>query len=551
MPITFTIDGRQVTGEKGETVLPVALRNGIDIPYFCYHPGLSLSGNCRMCLVRMTPPAPPPPKPGPDGKAPPAPPPPRPMLVISCMTTIADGMTVETKTPDVLKAREGVMEFELINHPLDCPTCDQAGECYLQNHSYQHGRSHGRFYEERHMKHTKPLGPTISIWGSRCIVCSRCVRFCDEIAGTGELAIVNRGNHSVVDIFPGRPLDNPLSLCAEDVCPVGALISEDFKFKARVWFTKEQKTLCAGCSVGCNVEAEQMNEEIVRVKPRENLAVNDWWMCDAGRLSYRQHMLPGRLIEARVDGRAVTRPEAVKEAWQRLSAAGGAVAGLVSLWNTDEEIFLFRRLMKLLNPLAPVGTLEKPAGERRQFKGGFVIEADRNPNRAGAKAILGDVAVEVGATAVLKAFEAGKVQALLVVSSAPELSVSPELEAMLARARTLVVLDVLDSSVAAKYAKVRLPATMHWEQDGTFVNVDGRIQRARPVVNPPGDAAPALELLQEIVNCHPPGGSGVLSGDGVFRQLGAEVEAFRELTYREVGDLGVPARGIAKEAVKP
>ncbi|KAF0246056.1 MAG: NADH dehydrogenase I subunit [Planctomycetota bacterium] len=549
MPINFTIDGKQVQGEKGETVLPVALRNNIDVPYFCYHPGLSLSGNCRMCLVRVTPAAPPPPKPGPDGKLPPAPPPPRSMLAISCMTQIADGMTVDTKTPDVLRAREGVMEFELINHPLDCPTCDQAGECFLQDHSYQHGRSHGRFYEERQMKHTKSLGPTISIWGSRCIVCSRCVRFTDEITGTGELCIVNRSDHSVVDVFPGKPLDNALSMCAEDVCPVGALISEDFKFKARVWFMKEQKTLCAGCSVGCNVVAEQVNEEIARLKPRENLAVNDWWMCDAGRLSYKQHALPGRLVEARVDGKAVTRAEAVLAAWQRLSAAGGAVAGLVSLWNTNEEMFLFRRLMKLLSAVAPMGTLEKSHGERKQFKGGFVIEGDRNPNRAGARAILGDVALEVGATAVRKAFEAGTVNALLVVSGAPELAISPEIEAMLARVKTLVVLDVLESSSAAKYAKVRLPATMHWEQDGTFVNVDGRVQRVRPVIQPPGDAAPALELLQEIVNRHPPGGSGVLSGDGVFRQLGAEIEAFRELTYREVGDLGVPAR-TAAQAVK-
>lgn len=384
MPITFTIDGRQVTGERGETVLPVAIRNGFEVPYFCYHPGLSLSGNCRMCLVRVTPPPPPPPKPAPDGSVPPAPPPPRPMLVIGCMTQIADGMVVETGTPDVLKARQGVMEFELINHPLDCPTCDQAGECYLQNHSYDHGRSHGRFYEERHMKHTKALGPNISLWGSRCIVCTRCVRFTDEISGTGEICVVNRGDHSVVDVFPGRPLDNPLSMCTEDVCPVGALISEDFKFQARVWFTKTEKTLCASCSAGCNVDADTVREGIVRLKPRENTDVNDWWMCDGGRLSYKSQPAAARLIQARVDGKPATRAEAVREAWSRLSAAGGGIAGLASLWNTNEELFLFRRLLRILSPDADLGVLEQAPGPRQQFKGGFVIQADRNPNRGPA-----------------------------------------------------------------------------------------------------------------------------------------------------------------------
>jgi NADH-quinone oxidoreductase subunit G len=543
MPINFTIDGKAVTGNPGETVLPVAIRNGIDVPYFCYHPGLSLSGNCRMCLVRITPAPPPPPKPGPDGKTPPAPPPPRPMLAISCMTQISEGLTVETKTPDVLKAREGVMEFELINHPLDCPTCDQAGECYLQNHSYDHGRSHGRFYEERNAKHTKPLGPTISLWGSRCIVCTRCVRFTDEISGTGELAVVNRGDHSVIDVFPGRPLQNDLSLCTEDVCPVGALIGEDFKFKARVWFTKETSTLCAGCSVGCNVVADQMGEQIVRLKPRENTDVNDWWMCDPGRMSYKDHASERRLIEARVDGKPATRAEAVQALYRRL-AGGYAVAGLASLWNTNEELFLFRRLMRVLQSEV-VGTVEREAWPRRQFKGGFVIEGDRNPNRAGAKAILG---ASDGA-AVVRAVDEGRVKALLVVNAAPDPVLPPGLEAALPKLAFLGVLDIFPSPLSQK-AHVLLPASMHWETDGTFVNADGRVQRTRPVVAPPGDAATGCELLQEVLNQHPPGGVGVLSGDGVFRQLGAEVKEFAAMTYREVGERGVPLRGAAKEPVK-
>lgn len=541
MPINFTIDGKPVTGEKGETVLPVALRNGIEIPYFCYHPGLSLSGNCRMCLVRSTPPPPPPPKPGPDGKVPPGPPPPRPMLVISCMTQIAEGMVVETQTPDVLKAREGVMEFELVNHPLDCPTCDQAGECYLQNHSYDHGRAHGRMYEERHMKHTKVLGPTISIWGSRCIVCSRCVRFCDEVSGTGELCIVNRGDHSVVDVFPGHPLDNGMSLCTEDVCPVGALISEDFKFKARVWFTRTTKTLCASCSLGCNVEADTMAEAIVRVKPRENREVNDWWMCDQGRMSYKQQGSPERLVEARLDGKAATRAEAVKEAYRRLAGAGAGIAGLVSLWNTNEEMFLFRRLLRVLDAAAPAGTIAKPDAAPVKFRA-FEIQGDRNPNRAGARLVLGAEAADSGAAAVVKAIEAGKVTALLVVNAAPEYAMPAGLEAALGKLRTLVVADVFQGSPLAARAHVLLPATLHWEQDGTFVNVDGRVQRARPAVAPPGDAAPALDMLQEMINQHPPGGAGVLSGDGVFRQLGAEVAAFREMTYKDLGESGLAAR---------
>jgi len=409
----------------------------------------------------------------------------------------------------------------------------------LQDHSYNHGKAHGRFYEDRNVKHTKKLGEQISIWGSRCIVCTRCVRFCNEISGAGELTVVNRGDHSVIDIFPGRPLDNGLSMCTEDVCPVGALISEDFKFKARVWFTKSRKTVCASCSLGCNVDADTMGETIVRLKPRANAAVNDWWMCDHGRLSWKLQASPERIVSPKVDGKPASRAEAVKAAYDRLAAAGSGAAGIVSLWNTSEEMFLFRRLLKVVNPAALLGTLEKPSVAPVKFRA-FEIEGDRNPNRAGAKIVLGPAA-DGGTAEIVKGIRTGKITALLVVNASPQFAMPPGLEEVLPSLKTLIVADVLPSPLAGK-AHVLLPAAMHWEQDGTYVNVDGRVQRARQVLVPPGDAAPSLEFLQEMLNRHPPGGLGLLSGDGVFRQLGAEFAQFRELTYREIGDQGIPVR---------
>ncbi len=229
--LSVTIDGQKYEVKEGLTVLQACLDFGIDVPYFCYHPCLSTAGNCRMCLVKID-------------KIP--------KLAISCATMVAEGMNIYTKDPEVIKARNAIMEFLLINHPLDCPVCDQAGECTLQDYSYRHGRDSGRFTEERNVRHKKDFGPNVKYWGSRCIMCTRCIRFCQEVSGTDELYAFNRGDRSVIDIFPGIELNNPLSMNVVDICPVGALVSSHFLYQARVWNMEQRHSLCIECSTGCH-----------------------------------------------------------------------------------------------------------------------------------------------------------------------------------------------------------------------------------------------------------------------------------------------------------
>ncbi|MEM7261918.1 MAG: 2Fe-2S iron-sulfur cluster-binding protein, partial [Planctomycetota bacterium] len=225
--VDWVLNGEPVQSPAGTTILEAAKAHGAEMPHFCYHPGLSIAGNCRICLVETNR---------------------SPKPAISCSERISEGLEVQTHSEKAIEAREGVMEFQLINHPLDCPVCDKAGECTLQDYSYEHGPDASRFVEKKNIRHTKDLGPTIKIWGNRCIVCTRCVRFCDEISGTGELCVVARGDRSVVDVFPGIPIDNPLAGNVVDLCPVGALISKDFMFQSRVWNTEQTETVCGGCA---------------------------------------------------------------------------------------------------------------------------------------------------------------------------------------------------------------------------------------------------------------------------------------------------------------
>src|SRR3990172_8802348 len=262
---TITIDGRQIEVEGRPTIMQVALANGILIPQFCWHRRLSIAGNCRICLVEVEK---------------------MPKLGIACQTTVADGMAVKTTSGKVLSARNAVMEFLLINHPLDCPICDEAGECKLQDYAYQHSNGESRFTEEKtHKDKRVPLGPNVMFDGDRCISCSRCIRFCDEIAKDSELTFIKRGDRVTIVTYPGQELDNPYSINTTDICPVGALTSRDFRFHARVWDMSETKSICIGCSRGCNSEIWVRNNEVLRITPRYNEEVNSFWMCDHSRFN--------------------------------------------------------------------------------------------------------------------------------------------------------------------------------------------------------------------------------------------------------------------------
>ncbi len=279
--INLTIDGKALQTEPGRSVIEAARENGIEIPHFCWHPRLSVAGNCRMCLVEIEK---------------------MPKLAIACATQAAEGMVVHTATPRVIDAREAVMEFLLINHPLDCPICDEAGECKLQDYAYKYSTGRSRFEEDKvHKPKRVALGPHVMLDVERCIMCSRCVRFCDEIAKKPQLTFTERGDHVVLTTFPGEQLDNPYSMNVIDICPVGALTSREFRFHARVWELSSTESICPGCARGCDINIWVRNNEILRQTPRLNMAVNNEWMCDFGRLETMKEVGRDTRIKSRAD----------------------------------------------------------------------------------------------------------------------------------------------------------------------------------------------------------------------------------------------------------
>ncbi|MEO6695414.1 MAG: 2Fe-2S iron-sulfur cluster-binding protein, partial [Ignavibacteria bacterium] len=261
----LTIDDREIEFQQGQTIIQAAHNSGIEIAHFCYHPAMTVAGNCRICLVEIEK---------------------MPKLSIACATPATDGMIVRTKSEKVIHAQNAVMEFLLINHPLDCPICDEAGECKLQDYSYQYSVGFSRFDELKTQKDKRVrLGPNVMFDQERCISCSRCIRYCEEIVKDPELTFVQRGDHVTIETFPGEELDNPYSMNVIEICPVGALTSMDFRFKSRVWEMSFTDTICPGCARGCNTIMGVRNNQILRIEPRENLDVNDYWLCDWGRLN--------------------------------------------------------------------------------------------------------------------------------------------------------------------------------------------------------------------------------------------------------------------------
>src|SRR6266542_458896 len=333
----LTIDGQEVEVAAGTNVIEAARRIGIEIPHYCYHPGLSIAGQCRLCMVDIEK---------------------NPRPQISCNMVATDGMVVHTQTERVLETRKSIMEFHLVNHPLDCPVCDQAGECWLQIYYMKHGLYDPRMVDEKvHKPKAVPLGPHVILDAERCILCSRCVRFCDEITGTGELGIFNRGDHSEIGLFPGKALENKYSGNVVDICPVGALTDRDFRFKVRVWYLDTAKSICPGCARGCNIEVHVIRRRphhaegrrVSRLKPRFNSAVNKWWMCDAGRYGFKFVDDPDRLLTpSRREGETaipISWDEAIAAVARALTRQSPERIGvLASPRMSNEDLWTLRRL---------------------------------------------------------------------------------------------------------------------------------------------------------------------------------------------------------------
>ncbi|HVV00472.1 MAG TPA: molybdopterin-dependent oxidoreductase, partial [Verrucomicrobiae bacterium] len=453
-------------------------------------------------------------------------------------TPVSPGMEIYTNTPGVKQMREGVLEFLLINHPLDCPICDQAGECKLQEYSVEYGKSESRFVEPKvHKPKRVDLGPRIVLDDERCILCTRCIRFTRDIAGDDALGIVSRGSYSTLTAYPGKIFDNNYTLNTVDICPVGALTSKDFRFKMRVWFLKETRSICTSCATGCNIIIGSREEKVYRYEPRENDAVNSCWMCDYGRLNYKWIGREDRLaqVEKRSAGQAerIAWPAALREIAGRLkSAAPGSLAIIASARQTNEELYLVsllaRKLEAVTDSVPRVGEGDK-----------LLLSADRNPNSTGAR-ILGVAAEPMGANLqkIAEGIRAGRIKSLLVLGEdATRCGIGADL---LGKLELLVVSDILPNNTT-RLAHYLLPGCAHAEKRGTFTNGKGRVQKFLKAVEPRGDARAEWEFLHELV-FEIAGRDGFASIEGLFNQMAREVAAFQELTWAGLGDHGGNAR---------
>jgi NADH-quinone oxidoreductase subunit G len=527
--LNVQVDGEWRQFPKGTRLIEACMKSGHFIPHYCYHPKLSSPGNCRMCLVelgmpKMTPER----KPvlGADGR-PEIAWSPRP--AISCATEISEGMAVRTESPLAQECRKGVMEFLLINHPLDCPICDQAGECRLQEFSVEFGNGESRFVEEKVKKPKRvDIGPRIVLDDERCILCSRCIRFMQEIAHDDVLGFVNRGSHTTLTVYPGKKLDNNYSLNTVDICPVGALTSKDFRFSMRVWFLRETKSIDVNCGTGTNILIGSRENIIYRITPRENDFVNSCWMPDSHRLSFHYVNNSQRLKEPIIKGEHLPTswPRAIRTAAEQLIAYPNATAMIASARMTNEELFLARRLARALS-IELFDVLPRP-----QKGDGFLISEDGNPNTSGAKLI----GLATGRMPeIVSGVSTGAIKSLLVLGEDASDCGIPEQD--LRKLETLVVTGILPNRTTAA-ATVLLPSASWAEKRGSMINVKGRLQRLNRAISSPGKARDDWEILRDLLQAVS-GSNGTYSVDELFKQVAAEVPALEGLSLSRIGDLGV------------
>jgi NADH-quinone oxidoreductase subunit G len=542
--IRVKVDGREIEVPKltpdwqGKPV-PTTMLQACEIarqevPHYCYHPKLPVAGNCRMCLVEFgTPALGPDRKPvmNPDG-TPKIAKSPRP--AIACATPISPGMEIYTSTPGVKAMREGVLESLLINHPLDCPICDQAGECKLQEYSVDYGQSASRFVEAKvHKPKAVDLGPRIMLDAERCILCTRCIRFTKDVAGDDALGIVNRGSYNTIATFPGLPFDNNYTLNTVDICPVGALTSKDFRFQMRVWFLKETKSVCTSCATGCNVVIGSREEKVYRYEPRQNDAVNSTWMCDAGRLNYKWIHRADRLKEVMVRGQKSTWTSALNEIAEKLKTSpAGSVAIVASARQTNEELWLISKLKAKLGAISD-------SVERSGDADKLLVSADKNPNTNGAR-LTGICFSEVGINLpkIADGIAKGTIKTLIVFGE--DVSKHGFSGDLLGKLGTLIVSDILPNETT-KRAHYVLPGCAHAEKRGSFTNTKGRVQKFMQAIQPPGDARAEWDFLHDLVY-NVTGKNGFLTIEGLFNEMAKDVPAFNGLTWAGLGDVGVTVK---------
>ena len=480
MPEIF-IDGQKIEAENGETVLAAALRNGVNIPHFCWHPELSISGNCRMCLIELGLP-----RRLPDGNFE------KdekgnlkinyfPKLQIACASLVSDGMHIKTKTKTVVDAQESVMEFILINHPLDCPICDEAGQCKLQEYAFRHSKGESSFEEAKnHAKKRVSWGPNVLFDAERCISCSRCIRFAKEIAKQDVLTFVNRGDHVTIELAENKIFDSPYSMNVIDSCPVGALTSKDFRFKSRVWDMSFNDTISPCDSTGSNIKLGVRNNEILRIDPKSNMQVNGYWITDYTRLNAIKFVNENRVIEPEIKGKGkVSWDIAYQEASGLLKKFKPEEIMLIgSPMATNEDNYVLKKFAKDILKTQNIDSLRHI--DKSIKEDDLLIVNDLAPNSAGAKEV-GIQAGENGLRAedLVKNINSGKIKALYIMEE--DFAFNKDFVKALDKLNLLII-HAYNRSDLTKKADVLIATSTYAEIEGTYTNKDNRVQHFKPAL---------------------------------------------------------------------
>ncbi len=542
---TFLLDGKEIEFDAGESILRAALRHGSEIPHYCFHPGLAVTAQCRMCLVDVTDMG--------NGRG-------MPKLQTSCSTPASAGMKVDSHSAKVQEGQNLVNEFLLVNHPLDCPICDQAGECDLQDFAFRYGSGHSEMTYEKRTYGWRNVGTFIALERNRCIHCSRCERFSRDVEGEHDFGMFLRSHELTFDTYEDAQITHKFQGNLADLCPVGAITNRDWRFKKRAWKFKKVPSVCTSCSTGCNVTLEHHENKIFRIKPRENQAVNRWWMCDEGRINFRAlNDRQTRIAEPHARVQGTLRPadwDAVYQALgarlKELGAKGAQIVGLADTHATNEELFLFRTLLKegfggatAFYPHREGRQQEQPPKHLQDPFLYTLITTDKSPNTAGAKALgLSGDADDKRLTAALKAGPA-----VVLVLGSPYGGADGSAIRDAAQAAQLIVQIGTHEGPWSGIADVVLPGLTSAEKAGTFTNKAGRVQRIQPALRPPDGAREQVRILQELFAL---AGKAQEMGpaDKVFDAIGGQVPAFKGLTWQALGEVGAPlaAQTAARKA---
>jgi len=527
--VTVNIDGKDIQVPKGMNIIEAAKLAGKEIPHYCYHEKLSIAGNCRMCLIEM----------GmvqkdretgkvitdDEGK-------PQvrwmPKPAIGCGTNASDGMHIKTNSETAKNCQNGVMEFLLINHPLDCPICDQAGECRLQEFATDYGRGYSRFVEKKVVKPKRTvLGPRVTLDDERCILCSRCIRFCKEIVDDDVLGFVDRGSYSTLTCYPGKKLENNYSLNTVDICPVGALTSTDFRFKMRVWFLKRTKSICTESSVGVNTTVFSREGQIYRITPRQNDEVNDTWMSDSGRALYKEVEAENRLRRFQCKGSSISSSEALIRFKEIVATGETAYVG--SSHMSVEEQYLLKKLTELHK--GPVYWLQ-----HIEEGDGLLISSDRTPNMRGALLtglidnLPGDDLKALG-----QKIDAGDIKNLVVYHE--DVLKAGLTEEQIKKVNVLYLGTHVNET--SKRALIEIPTLTAFEKSGSFINQQFRLQKFSQAIPGPAGILPDINVLTRIITLLMGSDDTVTSLDLIWQRMKEEIKEFSEVSFRGMPETGV------------